>query len=267
MLLSFYGLSRNPFAKGTKETDRFLSRDMTEMTSRLEYLKENRGIGVFTAYPGMGKSYCLRCFARNLNQNQYHMEYICLSTVSVRDFYRQLCEVLGISGTVGKTGMFKAIQEQIWYLYKEKRQPLLLAVDEAQYLSLDILKELKMLMNFGYDSLNCFSLILVGEPHLNNTLCRPIHEDLHQRIVVHYNFAGLSDEEVPRYIAHKITCAGGSEAIIDKAAVSAVHGYSNGNPRLIDNVMTDALILGAQQGKEVIDADVIYAAVNNQKLG
>ena len=31
--------------------------------------------------------------------------------------------------------MFKAIQEQITYLYKEKRQPLLLAIDEAQYLS------------------------------------------------------------------------------------------------------------------------------------
>lgn len=37
----------------------------------------------------MGKSFALRCFAKGLNPNLYHMEYICLSTVSVMEFYRQ----------------------------------------------------------------------------------------------------------------------------------------------------------------------------------
>ena len=48
-----------------------------------------------------------------------------------------------------------------------------------------------MLMNYGYDSLNCFTLILCGEPHLNSTLKKPVHEALRQRITVHYNFSGL----------------------------------------------------------------------------
>lgn len=123
MSLAYYGLSFNPFDKQmVQEKDRFLSRDMTEMTQRLDYLKDARGIGVFTARPGMGKSFCLRCFAKSLNPNLYHMEYICLSTVSVMEFYRQFCAALGVSGRGGKPGMFKSIQEQIWYLYKEKRQ-------------------------------------------------------------------------------------------------------------------------------------------------
>ena len=46
------------------------------------------------------------------------------------------------------------------YVNKEKRQPLLLAIDEAQYLNTGILNDIKMLMNYGYDSLNCFTLIL-----------------------------------------------------------------------------------------------------------
>lgn len=151
MSLAYYGLSFNPFDKQmVQEKDRFLSRDMTEMTQRLDYLKDARGIGVFTARPGMGKSFCLRCFAKSLNPNLYHMEYICLSTVSVMEFYRQFCAALGVSDKGGKPGMFKSIQEQIWYLYKEKRQPLLLAVDEAQYLSTGILNDIKMLMNYGY---------------------------------------------------------------------------------------------------------------------
>lgn len=132
--------------------------------NRLDYLKDTRGIGVFTAGPGMGKSFGLRYFTKALNPNLYHMEYICLSTVSVMEFYRQLCAVLGLEVKGGKPGMFDAIQAQIFHLYKDKRQPLLLAVDEAQYLSTAILNDIKMLMNFSCDSMNCFTLILCGDP-------------------------------------------------------------------------------------------------------
>ena len=150
MYNSFYGLSFNPFDKQQlKEKDHFVSNDFREMTNRLNYLKDIRGIGVFTARPGMGKSYALRCFAAGLNPSLFHMEYLCLSTISVADFYKQLCSILGVSDKGGKTGMFKAIQEQITYLYKEKRQPLLLAIDEAQYLSTGILNDIKMLMNYS----------------------------------------------------------------------------------------------------------------------
>ncbi len=108
--------------------------------------------------------------------------------------------MLDVSDKGSKTRMFHAIQEQIAYRYKEKRQPLLLAIDEVQYLNTGILNDIKMLMNYGYDSVNCFTLILCGESHLNDTLRKPVHEALHQRITVHYNYTGLSDEEVSRYI-------------------------------------------------------------------
>ena len=88
MFRSYYGLSFNPFDKQTaREKDRFLSRDISEMLSRLDYLKDTRGIGLFTARPGMGKSFGLRCFAKGLNPNLYHMEYLCLSTVINQLFF------------------------------------------------------------------------------------------------------------------------------------------------------------------------------------
>ena len=267
MFNSYYGLSFNPFDKQQlKEKDHFISHDFTEMTNRLNYLKDIRGIGVFTARPGMGKSYALRCFASSLNPNLYHMEYICLSTISVADFYKQLCAILGVSDKGGKTGMFQSIREQITYLYKEKHQPLFLAIDEAQYLNTGILNDIKMLMNYGYDSINYFTLILCGESHLNDTLRKPVHEALRQRITVHYNYSGLSDSEVSEYIMHKLKLAGASTSIIDTAALSAAHSYTQGNPRLIDNLMTDALVIGSQQDKKVIDAEIIRAAVDNQGL-
>lgn len=263
----YYAMAFNPFDKKEAASKaHFESRDFKEMITRLDYLKDTRGIGVFTASPGMGKSYALKRFEKTLNPSLYNMKYLCLSTISVAEFYKQFCEALGVSDRGGKPGMFKSIREQIYYLYKEKRQPLILAVDEAQDLSHSILRDLKMLMNFNYDSLNCFTLILIGEPVLNNTLAKPIHESLKQRITIHYNFKGLGDDEVAEYVTHKIQSAGGARSIISDAALAALHSHCHGNPRIIDNLMTDALNLGAQLDKPCIDPDMILAAVNNQSF-
>ena len=265
---AFYGLSCNPFDKHSlKVKDRFESNDFRQMTDRLNFLKDVNGIGVFTAPPGMGKSFALRCFCRSLNASLHMMRYVCLSTVSVAEFYKQLCEELGLDAKGGKTVMFKAIQERVFHLFKEKRCPLILAIDEAQYLNAGILKDLKMLMNYQFDSLNCFALILSGEPVLNFTLEKPVNEALKQRVTVHYNFSGLSPDEVSGYLAHKIALAGGSKTILGQDALAAIASFCHGNPRAIDNLMSDALMLGAQLGQQTIDGETIMAAANAQALG
>jgi type II secretory pathway predicted ATPase ExeA len=267
MSCNYYGLSGDPFNKhfNTQENC-FQSYDFKQMTSRLNHLKETRGIGLFTASPGMGKSMALKYFADNLNPNLYKVIYSCLSTVTVGEFYKQLCDALGIVDVYGKSGRVKAIKDQIQYMYTEKRQTLILIIDEAQYLNTSILTDLKMLMNFRYDTLNCFALILCGEPYLTSTLNKPIHISLKQRVTVHYEYAGLQDDEVGQYVIHKIRSAGGADSIIEPAAISALHGYSQGNPRIIDNLMSDALIIGEQMGKKVIDSDVILAAAENRSI-
>lgn len=96
---------------------------------------------------------------------------------------------------------------------------------------------------------------------------KPVHEALRQRITVHYNYEGLNDKEVAAYVLHKIERAGGSKTIVEDAALAAIHSYAQGNPRLIDNLMTDALAFGSQTEKQSIDADTILVAVDNQNLG
>ena len=53
---------------------------------------------------------------------------------------------------------------------------------------------------------------------------------------------------------------------METAALAAIHSHSQGNPRMADNLMTDALALGAQMDKKVITPEVILAAVGNQNL-
>lgn len=267
MYKQFYGLTFNPFDKSSPVKTAFQSKDHLEMQNRLSFLQNARGIGLFTAPPGMGKTYALRCFADSLNPNICQMSYTCLSTISVTEFYRQLCSELGLEPTSRKTEMFKAIQERVRYLIKEKRKTILIAVDECQYLDTKILRDFKLLMNQDYDSMDCFALIMVGLPHMNGILEKPVHEALKQRIVVHYNYCGLSVDETAEYIYSRIEAAGGARSIIDEAAIRAIAGYCQGTPRIINSIMTNALMLGSQLKKQNIDSEIILAASNSLTLG
>lgn len=113
---------------------------------------------------------------------------------------------------------------------------------------------------------SCSGNPILTAPFFNRSPSKPVNEALRQRVVVHYDFGGLSDEEVAKYVSHKIQMAVGSLCILSEAALSAVHGYAQGNARMIDNLMTDALIIGEQTEKQGIDPETILAAVNNQQL-
>ena len=267
MFKDYYGFSKNPFDKQSVSIkDAFPSKDHREMTNRLSYLNNIRGVGVFTSAPGFGKTYALRCFAQSLDRNLNEIAYICLSTISVLEFYRQFCAALGVDSARGKPAMFRAIQDRLYHLFKEKRKPFLLLCDEAHEFSTSILNDLKMIMNHDYDSINCFTLVLAGEPHLNRNLEKSVHEALRQRIAIHYSFSGLSDLETEQYLLHKLKIAGAADSILGNGTLPAIIGYSHGCPRLLDNLMTEALMLGAQLEKPSLDTDVIMAAANNLAL-
>ncbi len=82
--------------------------------------------------------------------------------------------------------MFKSIKDYMEIMSSDKRVHYILLWDEAPYLSNDILKDLKLLMNFSMDSKDCFSLVLLDQPILNNILEKQIHEALKQMIIINY---------------------------------------------------------------------------------
>ena len=110
---SFFGLTTNPFTKAGNSTKEFFpSNDFKEMHGALGKVKDARGIAVFTSPPGSGKTFVIRVFSKELNPNLYQMIYICLSTVSIAEFYKQLCSALGIPPKGGKPGVSPACSKQ-----------------------------------------------------------------------------------------------------------------------------------------------------------
>lgn len=260
-MTQFFGMKKNPFDKhGTGSKEAFTCTDHIQMQQRLRFLVKAGGLGVFTAPPGMGKTYALRCFVDELNPTLYTTAYVNLTTVGLREFYSVICEALGLETAGRRCALFSRIHSCVTKLRDDSRKPLILTIDEAQHLHPKILDDLKLLMNFDYDSRNCFTLILLGEPQLNRLLSRPSLESLRQRITVHYNFRGLTPEETHRYVLHKLGTAGASPDIVDSAFTLALHGISHGNPRQTDRLMTQALRLAAQQDISVLTSDILMAA-------
>lgn len=263
----FFGMKKNTFKKGgigAKEA--FDSRDHTNMQERLQYLVHTGGLGVFTAAPGMGKTYALQSFVSNLNPNRFTVSYVNLTTVGLREFYSVICDAVGLETEGRRCALFSRYQKYVTQLHDTTHKPLILVVDEAHHLHHSILDDLKLLMNCDFDSRSCFSVVLLGEPRLNNQLNRPSMESLRQRITVHYNFAGLSVEEARAYIEHKLTVAGASTSIVDAGVTATLHSLSNGNPRQMDRLMTQALMMAAQKDKMTVDADILRMAQKSLSL-
>lgn len=260
----FYRLSCNPFRK---EEDICLElRDFKEMKVRLEYLKQAKGIGVFTGNPGVGKSYALRKFAASLNENLYQVCYFALSTVSVTEFYRSLSLQLGLEPRFRKIDNFNGIQERLTSLEREQRKTAVLILDEAHYLKSSILQDLTMLMNFEMDSKNRAIVILTGLPCLASNLSRAPLEPFRQRIVTQYQVHGIETSDVTMYIETKLKKAGRTTPLFDDSAVSALAQNCNASMRRLNNLLVHSLVIGATQGKETIDTEVVFSAAQEMNI-
>lgn len=124
MMNEFYSVRFNPFDKASQsEKSAFLSKDHEQMIQRLEYLRSVGSVGVFTAPPGMGKTFALRCFFGTQNANLTQTAYVPFTTVPPTEFYSVLCDTLGLERRARRSSMFRTIREYVYNLYKANDGP------------------------------------------------------------------------------------------------------------------------------------------------
>ncbi len=267
MFLSYFGMEFNPFDKSIDTKYAFETEDLKVIKNRLNYLKEHPCIALFTGNPGMGKTFSIRQFMKELNPNLFKCIYLSMSSLTVYEFYKQLATSLGIIPEFKKCDIFKQIQDTIIDLVNNKKINVIICIDEAQYLKTDIINDLKILTNFEMDSKNYFSLILSGSPVLNTILNRNIHEALKQRITISYNFSGISRDEIEDYINSRFKLAHGNENILTKEAIESVYNSCNNSIRIVNNIITKALIIASSKNSNIIDNNIIIEAYNDLALG
>lgn len=266
MYRAYWNMEFDPFSKEIDMKKLFKTNDFNEALTRLEFLNTMKGIGLFTGNPGSGKTYAIKYFLDNLNPNLYKVVYLPLTTISVMDFYQALAICLGLETGRSKTKLFFDIQNYIKQLVQEQKKNLVIAIDEAQLLSKEILTDLKILFNFDMDSKNMATLILIGLPVINHTLSKRIFEDLNQRIVMKYDFAGIAESDVRLYITDRLNLANANCNIFDDNSIVALASACNGSLRKLNLIITRALTIGATIKVQTINSDIIMKAVNDINL-
>lgn len=264
--LSRYGLEQNPFLKNSREI-MLDTAESSEVSTRLGFLSDTKGIGILTGESGQGKTTAARAWINSLSPALFKTSYNCLSTLTVMDFYRQMAYSLGIEPRFRKNDVFNDIQSEVRRLSIEKRVTPVIIIDEADMLSHKVLSDLQLLFNFQMDSRDLAIILLIGQPRLNITLSQGMHEPLAQRIVMNYNMGGLTKEEGRSYIARKLEGAGCRQKVFEDNATEAVLNAANGIPRMINKICNRSLMIGASKKLDIIDSDIVMKAVDDIRLG
>lgn len=268
MYTTFYGMSCNPFLKDESIKYKFESTDFNQTINRFTYLKEIKGIGLFTGEPGLGKTYVIRSFINNLNKDLFKVIYISANkNMTVFDFFKIILNSLNLdTGACYRSDVYNSIQSEIKRLVLNDRIQPIIIIDDAHLLSREILFNFKVLYDFDMDSKDYITLILVGHPILKTELSKTIYEPLKQRIIVNYTFIGLTREEVKKYIRTRLEYSNASSVIFEENAINALYSCCKSSPRRLNTLVINSLMLGYQNNCPTINEEIIMDAKKEMDL-
>jgi general secretion pathway protein A len=244
MYKSFFGLRESPF--NINPDPRFLHRTprIQEALDQLTYGVQNRkGLLLLTGEVGTGKTTLINHLLDWLRERQTPTAFIFNSHLKVNHLFDFILSDFGISTDFHLvSNMLRDLNQWLLTRFRAGSTPVLI-VDEAQGLSLELLEEIRLLLNLETASEKLLQIVLVGQPELEEKLRRPEMRQLRQRVALRCNTSPLTLDEAHGYIADRLRIAGASrEPVFESDAVEALHYYSRGIPRVMNLLSEHALI-------------------------
>ena len=270
MYESFYALRQKPFAIAANPSFFFLSQQHREALSFLTYgIKERVGFIEITGEVGTGKTTICRVLLNQLDEKT-KTAFIFNSNLTELQLMQTIIDDFGIKTEKNdRSALFRELNN---FLIEQLAQNnnVVLIVDEAQNLSMQLLEQIRMLSNLEAENEKLLQIVLVGQPELREKLKSPALRQLRQRIAVRYHIDSLRQEEIPLYIAHRLQMAGavnGDSPLFGEKAFREIYKYSGGTPRLINILCDKALLLGYVLEKRSIDSDIIKRSITEIEGG
>jgi general secretion pathway protein A len=261
MYLAHFGFTHYPFERALQPEELFASSAAREANARLNHLVELCGIGLITGEVGSGKTSVCRQLGAALHPGLYRLFYVPLSTGNVLDMYKAIAWQLGLPIERNRAAAYRAIHTEVSRLVLETKIHPVLVVDEAQHLRNDVLEDLRLLTNYAMDAERRLCLVLVGLTELRRRLTMAVHESLAQRIVVRYHLGGLTHQELPAYLTHRLKIAGCSLPLFEPAAIETLFQATHGLPRKINRAAHYALSAAALAKAQQVTAEHVHTAL------
>jgi len=266
--LGFYHLKEQPFSGAVDSRFYFNSFQHSYALVKLKYAAEERkGLAVLEGGIGTGKTTLARRMLEELNESQYEAALLVIihSGVSSLWILRKIGIQLGIENPAEeKTALLGQLYERLMEVHDSQKKAVVL-IDEAQMLqSKEIIEDIRGLLNMEVENKKLITFILFGLTNMDSYLV--LDKPLQQRIALRYQLQSFTEKVTADYIRYRLDIAGPTREIFAQDALTAIHYYSNGIPRLINTICDNALFEGFLQKKEVLNKQIIEEVVSDLKL-
>lgn len=264
----FFKLKEQPFSNTPDSKFYFESDQHTQAMLRLMHAASTmKGLALLVGDVGTGKTTLARKMLDNLNENEYESALLVVvhSAVTPEWLLRKIALQLGVKEIPdGKVELLSALYNRLVEINETGRKVVVL-VDEAQMLqSRDLMEEFRGLLNLEMPDRKMITFIFFALPIIDQFLA--LDEPLKQRVAVRYKLDSMQEEATTAYIRHRLKIAGRMEDLFSKEAMTIVHKYSHGIPRLINVICDNALFEAFLMKKELIDEGMIDSVVEDLGL-
>jgi len=220
-------------------------------------VEERMGFLEITGEIGTGKTTICKALLNTLDEHT-KTAFILNSNLSEIQLLQAIVEDFGIQ--LKNKNKITMLNELNRFLLEQLRRNnnSVLIIDEAQNLKPSLLEQIRLLSNLETEKEKLLQIILVGQPELKEKLASRELYQLRQRIAIRYHILPLEENEVERYVSHRLKVAGSNgRGFFDSGAIKEIFGFSNGVPRLINIICDKALLAGYVAEKKTIDAGMI----------
>jgi general secretion pathway protein A len=228
---------------------------------------------------GTGKTLLCRRFFDSLDKNAFNVGLILNPMMTQAEFLSEVIREfnIGQDGLFGNNGpgitadytikdLLGTLEQYLLAEY-EKGKETLLAIDEAQLLSDEMLEFLRILSNFETNKEKILHIILFGQKELVSKLSQPRLRYLSQRITVVHQLLPLTENEVGVYINHRLLKAGSHGLIqFTPGALKMIYGATKGYPRVINLVCDRCLLTMYARSNTLSDENVVKSVLKEESL-
>ncbi len=254
---SFYNLAEKPFQIDTDPKFLWRGEKHREALANLQYgLLNQNGFVVLTGDVGTGKTTLVNALLATLDDSVF-IAKINHPSLQVVEFFNLVAKSFDSSVSSTSKSDLLLFFNSFLHQANEQGKTVLLIIDEAHRLSIELLEEIRLLSNIEANGRRLLNIIFVGQDELKPILSLPQCRALRQRITLFYEIQALSSEETLEYVAHRLKVSGLQGSLFTGAALHKIHAYSKGNPRMINILCDRALLTGYVRERKEIDADII----------
>jgi len=260
MYQRFFGLRERPFELTSNPKYLFFSAQHREALANLEYgLSSAKAITVVVGEAGTGKTTLLRAALESERCRRVKAIVLDNPTLTREEFVEILAArfELGPAAAASKAALLDALEAEL-RARRAREEITALIVDEAQSLSDELLEEVRLLANIETPTEKLLPLVLAGQPELAARLNESALRQLKQRVALRCEVAPLDLGDTAAYIVSRIRTAGGNTTkLFTREAVTLIHEFSRGIPRVINVMCDNALISGFALKRQPVDRDIV----------